>query len=202
MTYKTLIMLDSKTIMMKANQIIKQEKQIQITYELSPHHSYSPVIPKASIKSEISPMNRITMKKKLDLYRFQGFIRVSYLLMKYGSPKSYLLLAYVDKALVHVEWLIPAEKIKSRYPFVDKNSYSIIACITRPDFRGRSIFPSQIQKVVMSEIPANKYLIWAEKSNIASIKAIEKSGAQHTGFFIQCRVLAGLVTTIKYRMKN
>ena len=106
----------------------------------------------------------------------QGGLAVSYLKYRYGSPETYVLCSYADDELVYIEWVIPARKIRHRYSFIDENCYAVISCLTSSKYRGMNIYPSQLQEVAKSEIPAEKYYIWADKNNLASIIKVRNQG--------------------------
>ncbi|MBN2378080.1 MAG: hypothetical protein JXD22_16905 [Sedimentisphaerales bacterium] len=146
---------------------------------------------KIKINTLCLPVNQLSKAQWHDVKSLQGKLAVSYLKWRYGSPETYVLLAYADKALAHIGWVVPAKKIMSRYPFVTKNSYFIIACLTSPDFRGMGIYPSQLQKIVNSEIPNQLYWGMAACDNIPSLKGIHKAGGIKVGEYVQQKWLYG-----------
>lgn len=156
------------------------------------------VIPKVTVDTELLQMNNLTPLQWKELKQLQGRFRVLYLKLRYGSPNTYILLAYVEKVLAHVEWIVPAEKIVRRYNFVTDNSYSIIACLTSGSSRGLGIYPSQIQKVAESDIPAKMFWIWASAANVQSLKGIRKAGGVKVGEFIRGKLPKGCFSRIKY----
>lgn len=60
----------------------------------------------------------------------QGGLAVSYLKYRYGSPETYVLCSYAGGKLVHIEWLVPSQKMRRRYPFIENNCYAVISCFT------------------------------------------------------------------------
>jgi len=156
------------------------------------------VTSKAEVVTEILRLCALKRSWLRELKRLQGSTAVSYLKLRYGSGNTYVLLAYVDNTLAHVEWIVPAGKIRGRYPFVTEDSYSIISCLTAPSFRGLGIYPSQIQKVVKSDIPAKIFWIWSESTNIPSLKGICKAGGIKVGELVQKKWFWGCVSHIEY----
>ena len=161
-----------------------------------------------NITSKIELDTRI---KKLDCFcsedwrrikNLQGHLVVSYLKYRYGSPETYVLCSYADDELVYIEWLVPAKKMKRRYSFIDKNCYAVISCLTSSKYRGMNIYPSQLQEVVKSEIPAEKYYIWAEQDNFASIRGIQKTGAKKIANVVQQKYCFGFFSKLECREIN
>jgi hypothetical protein len=150
------------------------------------------------INTQISRLNELTPKQWKQLRELQGQFSVLYLRLRYGSADTYILLAYVEEELVHVEWIVPANKIRGRYPFVTKDSYSIISCLTSQSFRGLGIYPSQIQEVVKSNIPAKLFWIWTAYSNVPSLRGIGKAGGVKVAEIVQKKWFWGCISYIKY----
>jgi hypothetical protein len=153
---------------------------------------------KIQIETKLLRLGEATTQQWMDLRKLLGRFAVLYLKWRYGSPETYILLAYVDKTLVHIEWIVPANKIRGRYPFVTKDSYSIISCLTSQSFRGLGIYPSQIQEVVKSNIPAKLFWIWATYSNVPSLRGIGKAGGVKIGEFIQEKWFWGCISHVEY----
>jgi len=153
--------------------------------------------PKLEITTKLVEMKKVTAQQWNELRKLQSYFSVSYLKWRYGSHDTYILLAYVDKDLVHVEWVVPAYKLKTRYPFLSANSYSVISCLTLKDFRGLGIYPSQIQKVMASNIGANQFYMWAASDNIASLTGIRKAGGIKVGEFVRRKWFWGLISQIE-----
>jgi hypothetical protein len=172
-------------------------KHTEIVYRFTPGNCPQVIKSDLCIQTDLLPLNRLTGKQWSDIRGFQGFFRVLYLVFRYGSRRTYVLLARVGDTLVHIEWLIPERKIRHRYPFVTTNSYSIISCLTSPAYRGKNIYPSQIQQVIMSDIPAREYLIWADIRNTPSHKGIVKAGGVKFGTVERKKYFGGLFSRIK-----
>ena len=134
------------------------------------------ITPKVKISTMILPLSELNWNQLKQIRAQQGKFAACYLKFKYSSLKTCVLLAYAGECLTHIQWIVPAEKIKARYPFVTENSYSLISCSTLQKFRGLGIYPSQIQKVVESDIPAKLFWIWTASSNTSSLKGIRKAG--------------------------
>jgi hypothetical protein len=156
------------------------------------------VTPKLKLDSTLLCVYELTTVQSRQIKKLQGRLAVTYLKWRYGSEDTYVLLAYYKDRLVHIEWVVPAQKIKARYPFINDNSYAIISCMTCENFRGLGIYPSQIQEVVKSEIPSSKFWIWTPFNNKASLKGIAKSGAKEAGEIIQKKRLWGLFSSVQY----
>ena len=154
------------------------------------------VTAKTNISSKILLCNDLSRHELDQIIRIQGSFALRYLLFRYGSPQTYILLAYTDRSLAHIQWLVPAKKIRSRYSFVPPDSYSLISCLTAPQFRGLNIYPNQIQHVLQSDIPANSFWIWAVSNNHASLRGIQKAGGIMAGKFIQQKWLYGCFSKI------
>jgi len=156
------------------------------------------VTAKVELSTKLLGLNELTSEHWRLLRGLQGRFTVLYLKWRYGSPQTYILLAYVDKTLVHIEWIVPARKIRFRYPFVTEDSYSIISCLTSQSFRGLGIYPSQIQKVVESDIPAKTFWIWTPSANAPSLKGICKAGGIKAAELVQKKWLWGCISHIEY----
>lgn len=156
------------------------------------------IMPKVKISTIILPLSELNRDQLKQIRAQQGKFAAYYLKLKYGSLKTYILLAYAGECLTHVQWIVPAGKIKARYPFVTENSYSIISCLTAESFRGLGIYPSQIQKVVQSDIPARIFWIWAPSTNTPSLKGIRKAGGIKVAEIVQKRWFWGCISHIEY----
>jgi len=156
------------------------------------------VSPKVKVDTKLLRMDKVTPLQWGELKQLQGQFDVLYLRLRYGAPNTYILLAYVEETLAHVEWIVPANRIKSRYSFVSEGSYSIISCLTAPRFRGLGIYPSQIQKVVRSDIPAKTFWIWTPVNNIPSLKGIHKAGGTKVAQLVQKKWFWGCISHIEY----
>ena len=154
--------------------------------------------PKVKVDTELLKMDKMTPSHWRKLKQLQGQFDVLYLRIRYGSPNTYILLAYVEKKLAHVEWIVPADRIKSRYSFVTEDSYSIISCLTAPCYRGLGIYPAQLRRVTKSAIPSDKYWIWTTSDNISSAKGIRKAGGIQVLEFIQEKWFWGGISHIEY----
>lgn len=160
------------------------------------------VMSKTDLDTKIERFDELTAQDWRRIKKLQGGLRVSYLKYRYGSPETYVLCSYADDELVHIEWIVPPHKLKSRYPFLPGNSYSVISGLTLNDFRGLGIYPSQIQKVMASSIGASQFYIWAASDNIASLKGIRKAGGAKIGEFVQTRWLWGGISNVSYSVEE
>jgi hypothetical protein len=149
------------------------------------------------LDTRILPIKVLTNKDWKQIKKLQGRLGTIYLKWKYGSPETMILLGFVEGKLAHIQWIVPAEKIKARYPFVTEGSYSIISCLTSQRFRGLGIYPSQIQKVVESDVPAKIFWIWTPSTNAPSLKGIRKAGGIKVAEIIQKRWFWGCVSHIE-----
>lgn len=156
------------------------------------------VTAKVELNTKLLHLNELTPKHWRQLKELQGRFAALYLKWRYGSPETCILLAYIDKTLVHIEWMVPAGKIRRRYPFVTEDSYSIISCLTSENFRGLGIYSSQIQKVVESDIPAKMYWMWGTSTNVPSLKGIRKAGGVKVGEFVQKKWFWGCISRVEY----
>ncbi|MHC4075144.1 MAG: hypothetical protein ACYSRZ_01850 [Planctomycetota bacterium] len=176
----------------------------QIKYEVFTLSRKLPdkVTAKVKLSTKVFYLNELTDEYWKQLTQFQGRFAVSYLKWRYGSSETYILLAYLNETLVHVEWIVPPGKIKGRYPFVTEDSYSIISCSTSTGFRGLGIYPSQIQGVVNSDIPAKMFWIWTSSTNIASLKGIRKAGGVKVAEYVRTKWPWGRIFHIEYLPKK
>lgn len=156
------------------------------------------VTPKVPVTTRILVLPALRRSDLKELAQLQGKRSVTYLRFRYGSPKTYVLMAYVNDQLAHAEWIVPYRKIKSRYHFVGNDSYSIIACLTSKEHRGQGIYPSQLQKVMQAEIPTEIFWIWSASSNFASLRGIRKAGGKKVGYLIQDKWLWGAISRVRY----
>lgn len=145
------------------------------------------------VDTKLLHLEEVTAQHRRQLKKLQGQFAVSYLKWRYDSPDTRILFAYVKGELAHVEWVVPARKIRHRYHFVTENSYLIISCLTSPNFRGQRIYPAQLQYVLQSDIPTEIYWGLAAHDNIPSLKGIEKAGGITAGEFVQRKWFWGLI---------
>ncbi|MDR3047373.1 MAG: GNAT family N-acetyltransferase [Bacteroidales bacterium] len=69
------------------------------------------------------------------------------------------------------------------FTFMPKNSYTIIACSTQLQYRGRGLYASLLQYIVSENRNNNTpFYIFASSDNHASIKGIEKAGGCLIGY--------------------
>lgn len=160
------------------------------------------ICPKVELNTKLLRLRAMTSQQWGRLKQFQGKFTAVYLRFRYGGPDTHVLLAFIEGKLVHVQWIVPAYKLKRRYRFVPDNSHSIISCLTRHDLRGLGIFPSQIQRVVESDIPAKLFWIWSASTNAPSLKGIRKAGGIKVGEFVHKKWFWGCVSHIKYFPKG
>ena len=154
--------------------------------------------PKIEVDTKLLQLGAVTPQQWRQLKQLQGQFTVLYLRFRYGAPGTHILLAFRGGKLANIQWVVPAYKLKPRYPFVSDNSYSIISCFTRPCFRGLGIFPSQIQRIVESNIPAKLFWIWSASTNEPSLKGIRKAGGKRVGEFVHNKWFWGCVSHIEY----
>ena len=98
--------------------------------------------PKVEIDTQLFPLKALTHRLWNQLIKLQGHRRALYLKWRYGSSDTYILMAFIQQLLAHVEWIVPAKKIRGRYPFVSDNSYSIISCLTYFNNKNLSVLKS------------------------------------------------------------
>ena len=156
------------------------------------------VIPKVKVDTKLLRLREVAAQQWRQVRKMQGSFSVFDLKCRYGSSDTYILLAYVEQELAHIEWIVPYKKIKSRYHFVSENSYSIISCLTSEKFRGLGIYPGQIQAVVKSDIPTETFWIWATSDNSSSLSGIRKAGGIKVGVLIQKKWFRGCISSITY----
>lgn len=147
-------------------------------------HVSNNVKTQVGVESELFRFDEISTKYWKVVSRLNGIVSTIYLRLRYGSPETHLYFGSVNGNIVHVEWIVPSKKIKSRYPFVRDGSFFIISCVTESAFRGKRIYPNQICKVVGSEIKTDVYWIAAAQSNIASLKGIKRAGGRKAGEYV------------------
>lgn len=156
------------------------------------------IVPQIDLDTKLLRLPEISSLQWKQLEKLQRKSSAWYLKLRYGSPDTYLLLAYSQENLIHTEWIVPAKKMKPRYPFISDNSFSIISCYTSEAFRGMKIYPSQIQKIMEGNIPTNVFWIWAETENIASLNGIRKAGGVKAGNFVQTKRFGGIISQVTY----
>jgi hypothetical protein len=176
-------------------------KTVNYIYVLSRNRTAN-VQAKASIQSVLVRLPALSRTQRREIFRFQGRVATIYLLLRYGSRRTYVLMAHSNNALVHCEWIVPAEKIAGKYPFVAKNSYAIISCRTKQDFRGLGIYPSQLSYVANSGVSPTTYWIWADANNTPSLKGIVKAGGEKVGQCSRTRWFWGLFSTLTHTVEN
>lgn len=176
----------------------------RIKYEVFvfPDKQAQGVEPKIEIDTKLLQLSEVTAKQWRRLQDLQGRLAALYLKWQYGSPDTHILLAFTRGRLAHVEWVVPARKIRPRYPFVTENSYSIISCLTARRFRGLRVFPAQLRKIIDSAIPSDQYWIWTASGNLSSIKGIRKAEGVKVGEFVQRKWLWGCVSRTEYFPKR
>ncbi len=168
-------------------------------FELQPR-SLTALTPAVDIDTHVTPVGTLNRNQWRQLQRLQGILPTWYLRWRYGSDQTYVLLAYLKEKLVHVEWLVPAEKLRSRYPFLSIGSYSLISCLTDEHCRGLGIFSSQMQCAAKAGFVRQQCLVWAASTNHPSIRAIRKAGAAGIGHFVQTKRFWGLLSHVEYEI--
>ncbi len=153
---------------------------------------------KIKIDMKLLQIRALTAWQWGQVKRLQGKFTVAYLRLRYGGPNTYILLAFAESKLVHVEWIVPACRLRRRYSFVSDDSYSIISCLTSRSFRGLGIYPSQLQKVAQSGIPAKMFWIWTASTNTPSLKGIRKAGGVKVAEVVQKKWFWGCFAKAKY----
>ncbi len=172
--------------------MIGYSEKENIVFTIKKEDTNTPFEPKIETKTIIEKINNLKLIHYHKLKKLIGPVNYFYMRFKYGFKDTYILLCLSNNKIAHIEWIIPAKNIKKRYKFVTNGSYAIIGCVTTPEFRGNGLFPTQIQKVVNSKIPAEKYWIWAGVSNTPSLKGIRRANAQEVGIAKRRKWLFGL----------
>lgn len=137
--------------------------------------------------TSIIPTKMVTASVWRDLRGLQGSRSVISRRLKYSSTDTHLLVNYSDNRLIHAEWIVPAYKMKHRYPFLPQDCHAIIACTTHPEFRGRGIYAEQLKVLKSTKISGN-YFIWANENNQPSLRGILKAGGKEYGHLVQTQV--------------
>ncbi|KMQ51552.1 hypothetical protein CHISP_1560 [Chitinispirillum alkaliphilum] len=150
------------------------------------------------IETVIVPIDKIEKKVWDKVAAIQGRKSVLYLRYRYGRTNAFVLTAFHGEKLAHVQWIVPQKQISKRYPFVDPKCYSIISCVTAPEYRGKGIYPAQLKKVIGSGISQNGYYIWAESMNKASLHGIVKAGGTSIGRFLHKKFMGGLISKVYF----
>lgn len=143
--------------------------------------------------TSIAPMEMVSAAVWRDLKTLQGTRPVILRRLRYGSSGTHLLVNYLDNRLIHAEWIVPAHKMKRRYPFLPEDCHAVIACTTHPEFRGQGIYTEQLKKLRSTGISDN-YLIWADENNRPSLRGIQRAGGQEYGRLVQVHAF-GFVTS-------
>ncbi len=156
------------------------------------------ITPKIEVKTEILPLHKLNKQVVKKVTGLQGGLSFLYLRFIYGSPETYLALAWEGEQLVHIGWITPSKKCRKRFPFIPEKAYMIGPCQTAPLYRGNRIYPFVLQQISRSLRGFNEYWICTNEKNIASIRGIEKAGAKKVGRFVQKRWFWGRLTSIKY----
>jgi len=178
--------------------VLGYSKKNNVVFILRAKEASDIASPKVKVDTRLLQMDKVTPLQWRELKQLQGQFDVLYLRLRYGSPNTYILLAYVEESLAHVEWIVPASRIKSRYSFVSEGSHTIISCLTASCFRGLGIYPAQLGRVIKSAIPSDKYWIWTTSDNTSSIKGIQKAGGIKVLEFVQEKLFWGCISHIEY----
>lgn len=67
-----------------------------------------------------------------------------------------------------------------RFPFMKDNDIEIGPCWTQPEFRSRGLFSSVLRNI-LSDFQEHQIWIFAEETNVASIRGIERAGFKFVG---------------------
>lgn len=177
-------------------------KSRNLAFVIDPRNTDSSFPISDQFQTTIAPLSQISDSMWRQIHKLQGFWRVFYLRLRYGGPATYVLVAFQDKQLVHIEWLVPYEKMRRHYPFVTPDSYSIIACLTASNFRGKGVYPTQLHRAVTSGLSEDQYWIWATIQNEPSLRGIRKAGGREMGMFTKTKLLFGLLSRICYTPKE
>lgn len=86
---------------------------------------------------------------------------------------------YEYQALLHEEIVCTAYVVPKniKFPFIPNNGYHIGPCYTKPEYRGKGLYPLLLQHI-MEENPDREYYMIIKDTNIPSIKGVQKVGFQ------------------------
>lgn len=152
----------------------------------------------ASVEHRLARLADLTIDDWTSIRELQGKSASRYLKLRYGAPETRLMLLSDFTGLLALLWVVPGHRIRGKYSFVALKSFAIISCVTRPTARGRGLYPSGIRFIAASGL-SDAYYIWAHKSNVASLKGIEKAGGRLIGSFVRERWLKGLYVKLRFK---
>ena len=164
-----------------------------------PHHAaLEHAVAHQALKTEIVSLHSVTRIQWRRVLRLMSHRAAHYLRWCYGSKETRLLLCSDGAELVHVEWIVPWHRIQRNYPFIPDGAYAVISCLTGRDFRGRGIFPSQLQRLAQLEQFGGGIWIWTNESNASSRRAIQKAGGMRVGRLERQSWFGGLKKKVSY----
>lgn len=155
-----------------------------IVFMLPGETAMAPTSSPSLAATSIIPTEMVSSTVWRDLRTLQGTRPVILRRLRYGSSDTHLLVNYSDNRLIHAEWIVPAYKMKRRYPFLPQDCHAVIACTTHPEFRGQGIYIEQLKKLRSTRI-SNNYFIWTDESNQSSLRGIQRAGGQEYGHLVQ-----------------
>jgi len=160
------------------------------------------VQPKIDVKFELCKVQEISKDARRQIAQLQSYLYYTYLRLRYGSAETFLGLAWHNKKLVHVCWVMPARICKTRYGFIPEGRYVIGPGTTSPDYRGQSICPYVLQQIVKCLPKCQEFWLFANEDNLASLKAVKKAGGKKIGAFVHIRLLWGFFSHQKYSSES
>ena len=156
------------------------------------------VVPKIEVKTEILPLLYLDKKVTEEIIKLQGYFSFAYLRLFYGSPETFLGLAWVGEKPALIEWAIPSRKLRHRYPFLPEKAYVLVDSYIAPQFVDDRIHLFLLQQIISSLPASNEYWVLVNEKHLASIRGIEKAGAKHVGRYVRKRWLWGCLRSTKY----
>lgn len=127
---------------------------------------------------------------KLIVYSFPSGIKK---IDKRKFHKVYVV--YDDNKIIHMSYVFKNNLLSRQLGF--KNYFTIGDCVTLPEYRGKGIYPNVLKKIV-ADFSTENLVMFVNKTNLSSIKGIEKGGFKLAFHFKMLRILGLNIKTRKF----
>ena len=116
----------------------------------------------------------------------------------YRRRQGWIFFAHSGGVLCHYTFVMPGRAYRRMFSLIEPDAQMIGPCHTGDAFRGRGIFPRLLRYVVkaLQEQGLGPFYVFAEASNTASIRGMEKAGFVRRGiwrgkrYFLDLRVVS------------
>lgn len=114
---------------------------------------------------------------KLSLQKSDRLLYFIWYIFTFGRYKIFYIKNKETQEIVHVSHILPKY---FKFQFMGKKDLHIVACFTHPNYRGKSLYPYALYKI-LNKYTQKKIWIITSIDNPSSIRGIEKAGFKFEG---------------------